>query len=181
VTGDRLSDEELLAGTPGEPDLFGAFYRRREDAVLGYMVRRVGDPELAADLTAEVFAAALLSVRRFRGTEGPAVAWLFGIARNVLGRSLERRQVEDRARRKLRMAPVAFAPDVLETIAALDGEAFVGGLLAELPAGEAAAVQARVIDGTDYAQIASDLRCSEQVVRKRVSRGLERLRKGMPA
>ena len=39
-----------------------------------------GDPELAADLTAETFAAALVSVRRFDPARGPAVAWLLGIA-----------------------------------------------------------------------------------------------------
>ena len=37
-------------------------------------------------------------------------------------------------------------------------------------------MQARVVDGDDYPQIAADLRCSEQVVRNRVSRGLARLR-----
>lgn len=168
-----MTDEQLLQGTP---EMFGTFYRRHEDAVLGFMLRRVRDPELAADLCAETFAAALLSVKRFRPADGAAVAWLFGIARNVLGRSLERRKVEDRARRKLGMAPIELGPDVLDAILALDAERAVAVALSGLPAGEADAVRARVIDGTDYAQIAADLRCSEQVVRKRVSRGLARLR-----
>ncbi len=171
------TDEQLLQGTPGSPELFALFYRRREEEVLRYMLRRVRDPELAADLAAETFAAALLSVERFRPEQGAAAGWLFGIARNVLNRSLERRQVDDRARRKLQMAPVEFTPDVLDTIAALDAEREVAAVLAGLPDAEAEAVRARVIDGTDYAQIAVDLRCSEQVVRKRVSRGLARLRK----
>jgi RNA polymerase sigma-70 factor (ECF subfamily) len=176
------TDEQLLQGTPGAPEHFALFYRRQEDAVLRYMLRRVRDPELAADLTAETFAAALLAVERFDAGKGNAAGWLFGIARNVLGRSLQRRQVEDRARRKLRMAPVELGPDVLDTIAALDADREVAEVLAGLPQAEAEAVQARVIDGDEYAQIAADLRCSEQVVRKRVSRGLARLRKseGIP-
>ena len=168
------TDEQLLVGTP---EMFGTFYRRHEDAILGYMLRRVRDPELAADLTAETFAAALLSVKRFSPSKGSAIGWLFGIARNVLGRSLDRRQVEDRARRKLMMAPIVLAPDVLDTITALDADREVAAVIDRLPDGEREAVRARVIDGTDYAQIAVDLRCSEQVVRKRVSRGLGRLRK----
>jgi RNA polymerase sigma-70 factor (ECF subfamily) len=36
-----------------------------------------------------------------------------------------------------------------------------------------------VVDERDYAEIAKDLRCSEAVVRKRVSRGLARMRDQM--
>jgi RNA polymerase sigma-70 factor (ECF subfamily) len=37
-------------------------------------------------------------------------------------------------------------------------------------------VKARVVDEREYAEIAAVMRCSELVVRKRVSRGLGRLR-----
>jgi RNA polymerase sigma-70 factor (ECF subfamily) len=52
-------------------------------------------------------------------------------------------------------------------------------LLAELPRDEAEALRARVVDEQDYREIASELQCSEAVVRKRVSRGLARLRAAM--
>lgn len=41
------------------------------------------------------------------------------------------------------------------------------------------AVHARVIEERDYADIAQEMRCSEAVVRKRVSRGLAALRARM--
>ena len=50
---DDAPDESLLATARAEPAAFGAFYRRHEDQVLGYFLARVGDPEVAADLTAE--------------------------------------------------------------------------------------------------------------------------------
>ncbi|WKV75156.1 RNA polymerase sigma factor [Streptomyces sp. PCS3-D2] len=73
----------------GPPDLrtaegFGAFYEEHVDAVLGFVTRRVADPHLAADLTADVFLAAMGSAGTYRGHKGAPVAWLFGIARNVL-------------------------------------------------------------------------------------------------
>ena len=49
-------------------------------------------------------------------------------------------------------------------------------LVDELPGDQREAVRARVIDERDYPDIAKDLRCSEAVVRKRVSRGLGKLR-----
>src|SRR3954469_2972328 len=68
---DRHSDEELLALAPARPEAFAAFYRRHERLLLGFFMRRTGEPELAADLTAETFAAALVSVRRFDPSRGP--------------------------------------------------------------------------------------------------------------
>jgi D-alanyl-D-alanine carboxypeptidase len=84
---DAAPDERLLLTARAEPGAFGVFYRRHEDRVLGYFLARVGDPELAADLTAETFAAALASAHRFRRCKAPASAWLFGIARNTLAMS----------------------------------------------------------------------------------------------
>jgi DNA-directed RNA polymerase specialized sigma24 family protein len=56
---EQMNDEELLAATPSQPEAFGTFYRRHERAMLVFFLRRVSTPEVAADLTAEVFVAAL--------------------------------------------------------------------------------------------------------------------------
>jgi RNA polymerase sigma-70 factor (ECF subfamily) len=53
----------------------------------------------------------------------------------------------------------------------------VEGLLARLSPEQAHAVRARVVDEAPYASIAESLRCSESVVRQRVSRGLASLRR----
>jgi RNA polymerase sigma factor (sigma-70 family) len=170
------SDDVLLALTPSDPEAFGAFYRRHEDAVLRYMVARVRDGELAADLAAETFAAALLSAPRFRPRPEPAAAWLFGIARNVLRSSLERRRVDDRARRRLGMPPLALSDEDVSGIEALLADYSARQMLEGLPADQAGAIQARFLDDDSYEDIARRLRCSEAVVRKRVSRGLATLR-----
>jgi DNA-directed RNA polymerase specialized sigma24 family protein len=59
------SDEELLVRTASEPEAFGVFYDRFEAAVLGFFFRATRRADLAADLTAEVFAAALASAAGF--------------------------------------------------------------------------------------------------------------------
>jgi RNA polymerase sigma factor (sigma-70 family) len=174
---DEAPDESLLATARAEPGAFGAFYRRHEDRVLSYFLARVGDPEVAADLTAETFAAALASAHRFRPRKTPASAWLFGIARNNLAMSRRKGRVEARARRRLGMAPIVLTDESVERITALDSTALT--LVDELPGDQQDAVRARVIDERDYGDIAKDLRCSEAVVRKRVSRGLEALRSSL--
>ncbi|MFD7729961.1 sigma factor [Kitasatospora phosalacinea] len=52
------------------PDGSGAFHHQHVDAVLGFVARRVGDPHLAADLTADVFAAALEAAAGYRPERG---------------------------------------------------------------------------------------------------------------
>jgi RNA polymerase sigma-70 factor (ECF subfamily) len=69
-----------------------------------------------------------------------------------------------------------------EQLAAIDelgGDAGLAAALERLPAGQRAAIRARIVDELDYAEIAGRLACSEAVVRKRVSRGLAALRRDL--
>jgi RNA polymerase sigma-70 factor (ECF subfamily) len=173
---DPRSDEQLLGEARREPAAFAVFYRRHLDAVVRFHRARVRDPELAADLAAETFAAALLSSRRYRPELAPPRAWLYAIARHKLLDSLRHGKVEDRARRKLGMRPVELTDDDLARVEEISAGGSALELLDELPEGVRAALGARVLDSRDYADIAGEMRCSEQVVRKRVSRGLAHLR-----
>lgn len=180
---EQRSDEELLAATRREAEAFGAFYRRHERAMLVFCLRRTSNAELAADLTAEIFAAALESSRRFRPGAAPAVAWLYGIARNKVAASYARGRVEERARGRIRAEPLVLSDEALERVEALaDAERsaeVVEELLAQLPPDQHDAVRAHVLDERPYREIAADLETSQAVVRQRVSRGLRSLRTGL--
>jgi len=167
----RVSDPVLLRGGAEE---FGAFYRRHEEVVLGFFVRRTGRADLAADLTAETFARALAGRERFDSTLGEAVGWLFGIARHVLARSLEGGRVDDAMRRELGMERLILDNDVLANIESADYGPALRALEA-LPADQREAVTARVLSEREYREVAMELECSESVVRQRVSRGLRAL------
>jgi RNA polymerase sigma factor (sigma-70 family) len=167
-----LDDAALLAGDAAD---FGRFYRRNEDAILGYFLRRTGRPEVAADLTAETFVRALAGRGRFAPERGEPRAWLFGIAHNVLSRSLQTGRVENETRARLGVAPLALTDDDLARIDELTG-IDASAALADLPEDQREAVRARVLDECGYDEIAAALSCSESVVRKRVSRGLRTLR-----
>jgi RNA polymerase sigma-70 factor, ECF subfamily len=175
----RWSDERLLSAIAGrDRDACAVFYRRHLPIVLGYLMSETGDPELAADLAAEVFAAVLLAARRYRPEHASAVPWLVGVARNVLGASRRRGRVEDRARRRLGLQAMALDDADLERVRALaDSEhSQITALLEQLPEDERRAVQARIVQECSYSEIAGELACSEMVARKRVSRGLARMR-----
>ena len=64
-------------------DDFTAFYRRHVRPLLAYFHRRTADAELAADLTAETFAAALDGAHRFKPERVEAIATADATAREL--------------------------------------------------------------------------------------------------
>ena len=174
---DHLSWDALLIASRSDGESFAAFYRLLERPVLGFFMKATGRPELAADLTAETFARALESVDGYDQAKGRADQWLFGIARNVLGSSARAGRVEAKARERLGMGHLIVDDHAACTIARLgDGGEEAALALTELPEQQRHAVEARVIEGLDYGEIAGKLLCSQAVVRQRVSRGLSTLR-----
>ena len=92
----------------------------------GFFLRRVGDAELAFDLTAETFAAVAASCGRFRGDQAPGAVWLFGIGAYKPRESLRRGRVEADARRRLGLEAIVLEDSDLlrvEELASADGGA----------------------------------------------------------
>lgn len=176
IRGDMRSeraDAELLGS--GVASDFGSFYDRHVNAVTAFVGSWAVRPEVVFDLVAETFARALEHRDQYDPVKGPAVAWLFGIARNLVIDSARRGQVEATSRRRLGMAAVELDDENLAIVSdrvKLDLHSALGSIAAE----QREAVIRRVVLEQSYATIATELRCSEQVVRKRVSRGLAALR-----
>jgi RNA polymerase sigma factor (sigma-70 family) len=173
-------DEDLLGqARAGDAQSFEAVYRRQYPVVLAFLAKRVAEPELAADLLAETFAALFVLVRDpARPLPESAVAWLLLTARHLLIDSYRRGHVESAARRRLAMRPVILEDSDLVRIQEISAEtSLLEVLAAQLPPEQVQALCARVLDERDYPSIAGELRCSEAVVRKRVSRALRTLRR----
>ena len=179
VADDPRDDERLLEQAGRDPDAFAVFYARHARTILAFFAARTREPEDAADLMAETFAAALLGASRFRRARGPALAWLFGIAQHKLTDSRRRGHVEHAARAKLGLERLSLDDEALSRVTELvdagrDPHALVA--LSQLPATQRDAVLAHVLREQGYRDIARDLDCSEALVRQRVSRGLRALR-----
>ena len=138
------SDDELLASL--EPGSFAVFYRSHVEDLVAFFTGRTRDAELAADLTAETFAAALVARARFDPGRGSASAWLFGIALNKLAR-VERGEVaERRARRRLGMEWIELTDADIERIEALGSGERARVLLKRISPEQRDAIRAHVVD-----------------------------------
>jgi RNA polymerase sigma-70 factor, ECF subfamily len=171
----QLKDAQLLAHP--DADAFAEFYRRHARKLAGYLMRATADAEVAADLTAETFAAALVSRSRYRANQAMPATWLYGIAGHKLNDWLRRGHAEDKARRRLGVERPPLADDDVRELEYLAGEVTVVELLEQLPRDQRAALRARLLDERDYGEIAVAEGVSEAAIRQRVSRGLAGLRR----
>lgn len=172
-----LPDIELLRRARRDPEAFVAFYDRHERPLLAFLVRATGQPELAVDVAAETFAALLTAVGRGDDLHEPR-GWLYAVARRKVVDAHRRGRTDDDLRRKLGMERVELSDASIARITSLgvDGGEDAVAALAGLPDDQRAAVEARVIDELSYDEIAGRLAISPAVARKRVSRGLARMR-----
>jgi RNA polymerase sigma factor (sigma-70 family) len=159
--------------TPAEIE---ELYRDHARRLAGYLMRATNNAEVAADLTAETFAAALVARDRYRAELGAPTTWLYGIAAHKLNDWRRRGYAEDRARRRLGIERPPLSAEDLAEFARLADEVTVVELLEELPADQRSAVRARLLDDRAYGDIALAEGVSEAAIRKRVSRGLASLR-----
>jgi RNA polymerase sigma-70 factor (ECF subfamily) len=163
------TDAALLAGDGAD---YEAFYRRHVAVVHAYVNRRVRRADLTLDLVAEVFARALAARRRYDPEQGAAAAWLLGIARNLIIDAARRGKVADATRQRLALERIELDDHTASSDDPAFDEPALESALAGLPSEQREAILARIVDEEPYAVIAERLGCSEQVVRKRVSRGL---------
>ncbi|MCH0558446.1 sigma-70 family RNA polymerase sigma factor [Streptomyces sp. MUM 16J] len=162
-----------------DPAGFSAFYEENFETVLTFVTRRTADPHVAADLTADVFVAALEAAARYDAQQGPPIAWLYGIARNVVashGRGTVR---ELRAVARLNGRRLLATEDITALEERIDAERAVRELAARhgaLSEPLRAALDLVAVDGLTPREAAQALGITQAAVRVRLHRARRALR-----
>ncbi len=100
-----VTDEQVtslvLRGQRGEQAAIEQLYELYADRIYRYLLARLGDPDLAADLTTEVFVRMIGRLPKFRlNSQRPAAsfsAWLYRIAANLAFDQLRTRRIKQTA------------------------------------------------------------------------------------
>jgi RNA polymerase sigma factor (sigma-70 family) len=156
-----------------DPAAFTEFYRAHVDEVTKFVARRVADPQLAADLTAEVFLAVIEAAARYRGSSGGPRTWLYGIARNVVAAEFRRSVRELRAESLVAGRRLLDTDDVDRLMEKIDAFRQVRELheeLRALPEGERAVLELVSVDGLTVAEAAAALNIRQVAARVRLHR-----------
>jgi RNA polymerase sigma-70 factor, ECF subfamily len=162
-----------------DPAAFTEFYRAHVDEVTKFVARRVADPQLVADVTAEVFVAVIEAEPRYRGSFGGPRTWLYGIARNIIAAEFRRSVREQRAESLVAGRRLLDADDVDRLMEKIDAFRQVRKLLAELralPEGERAVLELVSVDGLSVSEAAAALNIRQVTARVRLHRARRALR-----
>jgi RNA polymerase sigma factor (sigma-70 family) len=156
-----------------DPAAFEAFYRGHVTAVTRFIARRVADPHAVADLTAEVFLAVIASAHSYRASRGSQLAWLFGIARNVV--AADRRRVARELRMVARISGrrLLDSDDIARLEERIDAETQarrVVQAIAGLPDEERAVLELVAVDGLAVKDAAAALGIQPGAARTRLHR-----------
>jgi RNA polymerase sigma-70 factor, ECF subfamily len=166
-TLERESDEWLLIeAAQNEPARFAELYEQNFARIYTFFARRVANREEAQDLTAEVFHQALASIKNFKWQGAPFVAWLYGIAANVLSRYW-RRQGRD---------PSAEIDALSDAGDGIERSVLLGQLVASLLPDQKQVIIRRFVDQKSIREIAQELGRSEGAIKQLQLRALENLR-----
>ena len=168
-------DAVLLRRSRRDPEAFVEVCRRHSDALARWLRATTHDDGLAGELLAETLSEAWFARSRFRDPgDGDARAWLFGIARNLVRRLYRDRAIERRARLRLGL-PVPEPDTAAAVLDRLDAERH-GLALDSLPDDQRRALELRIVDELDYAEIGKRLEITPAGARTRVFRALGTLR-----
>lgn len=152
-------------------------YAAHSEELFLFLRSRTGNAQDALDLVGETYSQATLSRTKCKAdTLDGARAWLFGIANNLLKGFFKRKYVESRAMQRLRLERVCVHEPVLPLEPENDTKREITAWLDKIKPEYSEAVSRRIIFDQSYAKIASDLNISEELARKRVSRGMMQLR-----
>lgn len=178
---DEPSDVALIRASRRDPEAFELLFERHAAAMQQWLLAQTGDTTVAHELLAETFAQAWRGAGRFLGRdESSGVAWLYGIARNLLRHYYRDRSVQARARSRLELATeVVYEEDAHLIDSCLDARDLAPAVRAafgELTSEQREAIHFRVVEEMSYAEVARELSCSTVTARTRVFRGLAALR-----
>jgi RNA polymerase sigma-70 factor (ECF subfamily) len=167
-----------------DPDLFEVFYREHVEEMQRFVARRVGDRERAADLTAEIFLAAIDSAHRYRSRRGTPKAWLYGIARVLVASDRRRRGRELAREEKFHGSALLDEEDAARMDARIDAAAQARRLYAamdRLPEAERAVLELVAIDELTVAEAAAAVGVRSGTARVRLHRARRKLRADLEA
>jgi RNA polymerase sigma-70 factor (ECF subfamily) len=164
-----ISDAQLLAlARESQRDALDALYAAYKSRIYTFLLRFLGDPELADDVTQDAFTKAFTALPKLeRGTK--VLPWLYKVASNTAIDHLRRRKRFIWIRIGA-MQNTPHEPHAADESGAVGEREHVQAVLRTLPPENAVALLLHALEGYSYKEIAEIQGASLTAVRSRIAR-----------
>src|ERR1051326_7548395 len=169
----ETDDELLLRIRTGDEEAFVALYRRRQAAIYRFALHMSGSLTVAEDITQEVFLVVLREACGFDPERGTLSGYLFGIARKLVLRNVERGRAGVPLENDLDdsvLPELAVHDDPLAELTRREGIEALRRAVQALPRRYREVVVLCDLEEVDYADAAIALGCPIGTVRSRLHR-----------
>ncbi|MBX9603256.1 MAG: RNA polymerase sigma factor [Bryobacteraceae bacterium] len=168
----ELTDELLLRRMlEGDETAFTALYRRRQGGVYRFALQMSGSVEIAEEITQDTFMLLMRQGSRFDPAKGSVSGFLFGIARNLVRRHLEKVRNESWAELAADDPVADSRENVLDEMTRRETINAVRRAVLSLPPVYREALVLCELQGLSYLDAAAVLDCPVGTVRSRLNRG----------
>jgi RNA polymerase sigma-70 factor (ECF subfamily) len=188
----ELPDERLVARIAGgDVEALAVLFRRRQQHVYRFVLHLTGSSAIADDVTQDVFVTVIREAARFEPDRAAVIAWLCGIARNFVRRSVaaDRGAAPVEGDEGLGASLHAASPDPLDALTSAEAIEALRRAVLSLPMRYREAIVLCDLQEMSYLDAAAALNCPVGTVRSRLNRGralltekmlAEQRRKGTP-
>lgn len=169
---------EEIAAAIQHSQAFEPLYKRHFPVIYSYIRKSVGNQELAADLTSDVFYAAMVNLKQFKINTFGIRPWLFKIALNQL-------RMHFRKSAKAMLIPLDESHlmefvFIDQKVEANELRQILSNQLSQLSEEEQEFIQLRFVAECSFKELGMILNVSEDAAKMRMSRLLDKLKRNFP-
>lgn len=174
-TDQLLLEEELIRSAQADPNAFRPLYEKYYKPIFLFVLHRIGQKDITADVTSQVFLKAMLNIDKFKFKGVPYSAWLYRIAINECNdffrkNKRERLVVLEEASVDL-LYEEMFGDDTLE-----DLKRKLPHILERLAPDELQLIELRFLENRAFKEIAEILDITENYAKVRTYRILDKMK-----
>ncbi|MEI9918391.1 MAG: sigma-70 family RNA polymerase sigma factor [Bacteroidota bacterium] len=175
-TRTKFSEEDAILKSKTDPKAFRPLYEAYFKRILLFVLHRVGDKDLASDVTQQVFLNALSKIDKYQSRGLPFSSWLFRIASN---------QCNDFFRKNKKMRTVVLEDtnirelyeDLTEEQSWSEWEKKLPGVLEHLSPDDLQLIELRYFEQRPFKEVSEIMGLTESNTKVRAYRILDKMKK----
>ena len=169
-------DEDIILKAKGNPEAFRPIYEKYYKTIFLFVLHRMGEKELSADITSQVFLKVLVGMNKYHFRGLPFSSWLYRIAINECNSFFRRNK-----RERTVVLEDFHAEHVYEEMfgenTAEELKQKLPFILEKLKPEELQLIELRFLEGRAFKEVAEILSISETYAKVRTYRILDKMKK----